>query len=128
MMRKFSVVVCAGLLLLNTCGCVALLAGGAAGAGTAAWLSGKLTQEMPAPYDQTINATKSSLQALNLPISKETRSVEVDQIKGKYSDGRDYWVDIRPITDHSTKVEVRVGVKSDKAAASAILSKIQKSL
>ena len=34
------------LLVLGLCGCVAVLAGAAGGAGTAAWLSGKLVQQV----------------------------------------------------------------------------------
>lgn len=48
MFKKVVTLIFSVLLLLNICGCVALLAGAAAGAGTAAWLSGKLSQEVNA--------------------------------------------------------------------------------
>ena len=115
-----------GMLMLNLCGCFALFAGVAGGAGTAVWLSGKLTQEFHASYQATIDATKSALKSLNLPVVKETHDENITQIKGSYSDGREIWIDIHRVTDHSTKVEVRVGgVSSDKEAASIVLKKIQ---
>jgi hypothetical protein len=129
MIKKLMVTMCTGLLALNLCGCVALLAGAAGGAGTAVWLSGKMTQQFKAPYDRTIEASKSSLQSMGLPILKETREPDIAQLRSKYSDDREVWVDIRPVTDTTTRVEVRVGtVSSDKEAASLILKKIQDTL
>jgi len=118
--------VLSGMLMLNLSGCFLFVAGVAGGAGTAIWLSGKLTQEFHASYQATIDATKLAVQSLNLPVVKETHDERVTQIKGSYSDGREMWIDIHHITEMSTKVEVRVGgVSSDKEAASIILRKIQ---
>ncbi len=47
----------------------------------------------------------------------------------KYSDGKTIWVDIRRITEASSKIEVRVGaVSGDKAAADRILKRIERYL
>src|SRR6266404_3505178 len=108
MLRKMMLFVFSGALMLNLCGCFALFAGVAGGAGTVVWLSGKLTQEFHATYPATINAGKSALLALNLPITKETQDENVAQIKSAYTDGKEIWIDIRRVTDNSTKVEVRV--------------------
>jgi len=114
------------MLMMNLCGCFALFVGVAGGAGTAVWLSGKLSEEFHASYQATIDATKMALQQLNLQITKQTQDVNVAQFQGLYSDGRDMWIDIHRISDNSTKVEVRVGApNSDKDAASQILKKIQ---
>lgn len=124
-MRKIAVLVCAGLLLFNLYGCFLLIGGAAGGAGTAAWLSGKLTQQVNAPYDTTINAAKSALRSLNLEMTKETKEESVAQIMGKYSDGRTIWIDIHRISPNSSKVEVRVGaIGSNKTEASEIMKKI----
>jgi len=122
------------LLLVIAClcsitGCVALLAGAAGGAGTALWLSGKLSQEVNAPFDRTIKATKSALTSLKMVINKETVEENIAQIMSKYSDGRTVWIDIRRMTQASSQVEVRVGVVSqDKEAAEKILKKIMRYL
>ena len=113
------------ILLLNLYGCVALLAGAAGGAGTAVWLSGKLTQTFEAPYEKTVRATKTALEFLKLNITKEVKEDQVTQYRGEYSDGKDFWVDVHRISDRATRVEVRVGaLDSDKEAASQILNKI----
>jgi hypothetical protein len=113
-----------GLLLMSTCGCL-LLAGAAGGTGTAVWLSEKLTQEVNAPFDRSVRAAKSALKSLNLEITKETTKDTVAQIMGKYTDGRTIWIDVRKITDASSKIEVRVGaVGGDKEAADKIMKRI----
>lgn len=129
MFKKITVFVFSGLLLLNMCGCVAILAGTAGGAGTSVWLAGKLSQEFNASYDKTTNAARKALQSLKLEVAKEVRAEDVTQLKSNYTDGKEIWIDIRRITENSTKVEVRVGaVNPDKEAADKILKKIQKYL
>ncbi len=128
MAKKITLLVLSGLLLLNVYGCIAVVAG-ASGAGTAVWLSGKLTQEVNAPYDRTVNAARQALKALRLEIARETREDNVTQLKSKYTDGKEIWIDVRRITENSSKVEVRVGaVSPDKKAADKILKKIQQNL
>jgi len=129
MFKRITLFVFSGLLLLNIYGCVALLAGAVAGTGTAAWLSGKLTQEFNASYERTIDAAEKALRSLKLKVTKEAKEANVTQLKSKYSDGREIWIDIRKVTDNSTKVEVRVGaVSPNKAAADKILKRIQRYL
>jgi galactitol-specific phosphotransferase system IIB component len=129
MFKKVAIFVFSGLLLLNIYGCFALLAGATGGVGTAAWLSGKVSQEFQSSYAQTTDATKAAMRSLRLKTTKETKEEDITQIKSEYTDGKDIWIDIRKITDNSTKVEVRVGgIKSDKAIADKILETIQKYL
>jgi len=123
----FGVVI--AIFLMNMYGCLALLVGGAAGAGTATWLSQKLTQQFDAPYEQTIRAAENALKSLDLNITKEEKEASVTQIRSEYTDGKDIWIDVRKITDNSTKVEVRVGaVSPDKVAAEKILGRIRRYL
>jgi hypothetical protein len=116
-------------MLLNAWGCIPLLFGAAGGAGTSVWLSGKLTQEFNQPYDRTITAAENALKSLDLEITKKTRAETVTQFRSKYTDGKEIWIDVRKITEKSTKVEVRVGaISPDKAASDKILKRIQKYL
>lgn len=129
MSRKIAAFLGLAFLLFNIYGCIAILAGAAGGVGTSVWLSGKLTQEFHAPYEKTIKAAKSALQSLKLDITKESKDDNVAQLRSKYSDGKEIWVDIRRVTETSSKVEIRVGgVSPDKDAATIILKRIQKYL
>lgn len=123
-MKKIATFFIAVIFLMNLYGCFALFAGAAAGAGTAGWLSGKLSQAVQAPYERAINATKSALKSLKLEVTKETRTENVTQIRSKYTDAREVWIDIRRVSDTSSKVEVRVGVAGDKEASDVILKRI----
>ncbi len=125
MIKKIMYLIFSGMMMLSLSGCFLFVAG-AAGGGTAVWLSGKLTQEFNSSYHATIDATKLALQSLDLKVVSEKGDMNVTQIKGDYTDGSEMWIDIDRVTDDSTKVEVRVGgVRSNKEAASLILSKIQ---
>lgn len=126
MCKKIAIFIFSVVLLLNTCGCFAILASGVAGAGTSAWLSNKLTQQFNVSYERAIDAAKKALRSLKLAITKETKEAEITQLKSAYTDGKEIWIDIRKITENSTKVEVRVGaVSPDKEAADKILKRIQ---
>jgi hypothetical protein len=126
MLKKIMTLVFCGAVMLNLSGCFLFVAGVAGGAGTAMWLSGKLTQEFHSPYQQTIDASKRALESLKLPVSKETREENVAQIRSVYTDGKEVWIDIHRVADTSTKVEVRVGaVNPDKLAAGQLLRKIE---
>ncbi|RJP29095.1 MAG: DUF3568 family protein [Candidatus Omnitrophota bacterium] len=113
-------------LAVNVCGCALLIAGAAGGVGTALWLSGKLSDEVSAPYERTVNATKRAIESLDMKVDKESKSDEVTQIRSEYIDGSEVWIDIRPLTQTASKVEVRVGVTGDKTASAKILERIKK--
>ncbi len=126
MFRKITVFVFSALLLANMYGCLAIFAAGAAGGGTAVWLSGKLTQQFESPYERVISASKKAFSSFNLELIKEVKKATVTQLRSEYADGKKIWIDIHKITEDSTKVEVRVGaVNPDKPAASKILKRIK---
>ena len=124
MFKKAITLILLVLFLVNLYGCVALLAGAAGGAGTATWLTRKITQEVNAPIDKALEASKTALNSLKLDITKETVKDEIAQLIGKYSDGRTIWVDIHRLTQATSRIDVRVGAWGDKEAAREILDKI----
>lgn len=126
MFKRIAILILGFAFLINAYGCIALVAGGAGGAGTAIWLSGKLIQDVNAPFEKAVSAAKSAMDSLKLEITKQTIEDNVAQIKAKYTDGKTVWVDIRRIAEQTSKIEVRVGaVSPDKRAADQILKKIQ---
>jgi len=114
----------AAVFLANITGCQIVIAGAVDSAETAIWLSRKLTKQFKKPYERTIKAVESALTSLNMKIVKETKTKTVTQIRSKYVDGKEVWIDIWPVTDEYTKVDVRVGIIGDKAASVEILEKI----
>ncbi len=125
--RILSLGLVCGMLLVSS-GCVALIAGAAGGAGTAVWLSGKLSQEVAAPFDKAVRAAQSALKALNYDVEKETQKDRLVQIISVHADGRQTWVDIHRVSKSVSRIEVRVGASGDKEAARELLDKIERYL
>jgi hypothetical protein len=129
MIRKLMIIAVTALFISNIYGCVALVAGAAGGAGTASWLSGKLTQEFRASQAACVRASKNALKAVKVDIEKETVKDDVAQLIGKYTDGKTVWVDIHRISKTTQRIEVRVGgVSPDKEAEMKIMEKIENQL
>lgn len=131
MLKKMLVLVFLVSLSINICGCAPLLVAGGAvagGAGTAGWISGKLVQELDAPFEKTVQAAKYTLESLNLTITKEIKKVNVAQIKSNYTDGKTIWIDIHKVSQSASRVEVRVGAIPNKKATYKILDKIKEYL
>lgn len=116
------------VLLSNLTGCVAVVAGAAGGAGTAFWLEGKVKDEVKAPISKAVKATTSALKSMRLEITKTTVKDEVAQIKAEYTDKRVVWIDVKKLTDNTSQIEIRVGMKGDKEASTKILERIKRYL
>lgn len=128
MAKRFAAVVFLVLFSLSATGCFLLLAGAAGGAGTAAWLSGKLIEEVNVSRESAVSASEKALDALSYPVTKKTVDETVTQIKAEHTDGRVIWVDVHTVLPKTSRIEVRVGAVSDKEAAREILTKIEKYL
>jgi len=119
------------LLLMNICGCVALLAGSVAGAGTAVWLSGKLAQAVDASLEQATEAAKNAVGPASFEMTSKEGALgkTLVQIRSKNIEGEKIWIDLHRITENRTRIDVRVGtVVGDKAAAEKLLKKITQRL
>ena len=121
--NAFLLILCI-LFLFNIYGCAVVVAGAAGSAGTAAWLSGKMTRQVNASSKESLKAARAALKDLKLHITKETKAEDIIQIKSNYTDGRTIWIDIRTTSHSTTQIEVRVGAVSDKEAAKTVLDKI----
>jgi hypothetical protein len=102
-----------------------LFGAAAGGAGTAFWLSGKVGEELAASYQQAISATENALDSLDMEITKKTHSENVTQFKSVYTDGSTVWIDVKPILENKTGVEVRVGIRGNQSASEKILDRIK---
>lgn len=128
MTKKIFLVFMLLLLIVSVSGCFFLIGGAAGGAGAAVWLSGKLSYEVNAPFERTVEAAKDALESFKFKIEKETTTHEVAQLISKYSDGRQIWIDVHRAAPDKSRVEVRVGAAGDKGASQQILERIQRYL
>jgi hypothetical protein len=125
MFKNVFMLVILGLSAVSFSGCI-FLAAGAAGAGTAKWLSDKVSQEVNAPADKVAQSAKAVFKDSNMDLTKEVHTPQVIQIRGKYNDGREVWVDVRPLTANTATLDVRVGWVNGEADARKLLEQILK--
>jgi hypothetical protein len=121
----YLIVLVLGVSIVSFSGCTLLFGAAAGGAGTAFWLSGKLREELAASYQQTISATEKALDSLEMEITRKTESEDVTQFKSLYTDSSTIWIDIHPLVDNKTEIEIRVGMRGDKSASADILKRIK---
>jgi len=105
--RILSLVVISYLLL--TTGCIALVVGAGAGAGTYAYVNGELSRTYQASYQTTYNVCKGILADLNQPILEEKTDGTQTTISTKRADGTPMKVTIRIVDPEWTDVSVRTG-------------------
>ena len=116
------------LFAMELAGCVALLVGGAAGAGSVVYVKGQLKEDMSASVPAVHNASISALKDLNLPIIEDNHDKLSAKIKSKFADGQDVWIEIESVTAESSKITIRVGILGDERRSRQILDGIHKYL
>jgi hypothetical protein len=95
-------------LLLST-GCIALVVGAGAGAGTFAYVDGQLNRTYQANYQTTYEVCKGILQDMKQPILEEKSDGTQTTIKSKRVDETPMTVKVRIIDPDWTEVSVRTG-------------------
>jgi hypothetical protein len=132
MFKKFTLSLALIFCAVNLNGCVFLLipiaigvAGGVGiGIGTAKWMSDKLVEQVPHPFDKTVQGALDGLKGMKIDIIKETDTDTLTQISCKYSDGRTVWINVAKVSAKVTRIEVRVGVWGGQKEARIILDGI----
>ena len=109
-------------------GCIALLAGGAAGAGSAVYIKGQLKEDLNVSVTTVHNASIAALKDLNLPIVEDNFDKLSAKMKSRFADGQDVWINIEYAQLDTAKLTIRVGVLGDEPKARQILDAIHKHL
>lgn len=125
MFKKMAALFLLVALSVNMCGCATILSGGREFE-EATWVFGQLVQEVDAPLERSIQATKLALKSLNLDIVREIKKKKLAQIISNYTDGKTIWIEIHEVSPTMSRVGVRVGVMFNDAATHKILDEIKK--
>lgn len=129
MLKRIFYFLLLGFYCFSLYGCMAFMAGAAVGGTTAIWVSGRLTQRLNYSLEDTLKATRQAMKSLKLQITKEVVQANVAQIRGRNSDGKNIWINLRSLSSSSTKIEIRVGlVEPDKVVADRLLKEIIRNL
>ena len=114
--------------LISGCAGAALLAGGAAGVGAIVWVKGKLEYQSSVPLSKVYTATLAALQEFELPIREEKKDKLVARVESQLADGKRVWIDIRSITESSSKITIRIGMFGDRSRSRRLLEAIRRHL
>jgi len=105
-----------------------LVAAGAAGAGSVAYVRGELDAHLGSPLDAVANATDNAIAQLQLAKISETRDAFSAKILARSAEDEKIDVTIVKEADNLTKVSIRIGVFGKEEKSRAILDKIKASL
>jgi len=95
---------------LAICGCaVAVLGIGAAGAGAFAYINGKLTKTYKSEYNETVHASRHTLQKLKIPVTEIIADELTTEIKAIRPNDTQVAIQIVRIDKDHTQVSVRTG-------------------
>ena len=109
-------------------GCVVAAAGAAAGAGTVAWIEGKLVVSLDSPYEDVVRGAERSIDQLQFLKLSEDRDALTATLTARTAADKKVIIDVKRVADHLTKVEIRVGDFGDKSVEQAIFDKIRANL
>lgn len=124
---KLLLIPLAAVMLALQPGCVAVVAG-AAGAGTVAWVNGRLDATLESGFENVVNATNKAITDLQFAkISEKKDALEAIFVVRTAADKK---IDIKVfrIADTAAKVEIRVGVFGDQPLQMSVLDKIRTNL
>ncbi len=108
MLKRLGLTIVIMHLLLST-GCIALVVGAGAGAGTFAYVDGQLSRTYQASYQTTYDVCKSILGDMKLSILEEETDGLQTTITSQRADETPMTVKVRIIDPEWTEVSVRTG-------------------
>jgi len=109
-------------------GCAPLLAGGAAGAGTAAWAGGELQTRKSASLDDVWQATETAVEDLDLVVTERQVDGLSGRIVARTADDTEVRIRAERETDDITELGIRVGIFGDQQQSQVILERIDRAL
>ena len=109
-------------------GCVALVVGAAAGAGTLAFVKGILEYNVDQPISKAHKAVLAGLRDLGVIVRSDEVTSHNTTTKAEFEKGTDLTVELESLTELATKIKIRVGVFGDEAKSQMVLEAIKKRL
>jgi hypothetical protein len=102
-----------GLLVMLLAGCTTVHPREPVGSGTYSYVSGRLSWIYPVPLSEAWQATLTTLQELSLRVLNTTLDGLGGEIDAQRVDQTAVNVDLRPLSDKTTEVSVRIGTFGD---------------
>jgi hypothetical protein len=116
----------AGMVILQS-GCL-VIAAGAAGAGTVAYIRGELDATLGNKYDAVVQATNGAITQLQFVKVGDKKDALSAELTARTAEDKKVQITIKTVADNLTKVEIRVGFWGDETMSRTILDKIKSNL
>lgn len=121
-----SFVVLAAVIGAN--GCVAIVAGAAAGGGTAVYVKGQLKDTLDGTVQEVHRAARRALEETGLHIREDLVDEYSGSLEGEYADGTNAWVKTESVSARTTRITIRAGYMGDQKMAADILERTKRNL
>lgn len=122
--QKYSLSVLCVFSLMTMIGCVPLIIGAAAGAGSMIYIKGSLVRNVDHTVARVNKASVAALKDLGLFVMSDELNKRSSVIKAEYEDGKSVSVFIDALTERSSKITIRIGVFGDQDRSQGILNVI----
>jgi len=108
-------------------GCL-VVAAGAAGAGTVAYIRGELEASLEGRYDAVVTAASGAVTDLKFARISENKDALTAVIIARTADDKKIEIRVTRVTDTLSKVQIRVGIFGDEFVSVSILDRIKANL
>jgi hypothetical protein len=105
-------------------GCL-VVAAGAAGAGTYAYVTGELSTVEEASLDKCWSATQAAVKDLQFTVKEQSKDALQGRLVAQQADKTDITIKLDRETDKLTKIRIRVGVFGDESTSRLVMDKIK---
>jgi hypothetical protein len=127
-LKRLVPLIASAILLVSTTGCVALLVGGAAGAGAVAYQRGALVSTEAASLETTWNACRAAVKKLEFVETLNKKDALEGTLEAKTAQDKTVTFSLHRLTDTTTELRIRVGTFGDEALTRQIHDAVRKAL
>lgn len=117
-----------GLCMLGNNGCALVLlgAGGAAGAGTVAYIGGELKASEQIALDRAWSGTQAAMDSLGFTVTSKEKDAISGELIARGASDKKITVKLKKQTDEVTEIRIRIGTFGDESMSRQILEEIKK--
>lgn len=114
-----------GLSLLLGYGCAALVIGGAAGAGTVAYVGGELKAVEEVTMNRAWEAANRAMGDLEFVVTSKEKDAFYGELIARGAGDKKIKIKVKKQSDTVTEIKIRIGVFGDESLSRQILDKIK---
>jgi len=126
--QKYSLNILCIFSLVTMIGCVPLLLGAIAGAGSITYVRGALVKNVDHTVKEVNKATIDALKDMDFFVISDELNKRSSIIKAEYEGGEKVQIMIDALTERSSKITIRIGTFGDHEESQTILNGIEREL